>query len=96
MQHIALLAIGLHLRSGDDALVIRQNLIHFCPISPDGRYIASGSADGGLVVFDTKTMCMHSTLSAHSGAVSSAIWSPEQGSRSIASCDKNGFLVLWE
>lgn len=64
-------------------------------LSPDGRFAAAGSASGAVLVWDAATGRLARSLrGGHQGAVACCMWRPDGGS--LASCDKNGCVVLWE
>ncbi|KAF1316336.1 Wd40 repeat protein tipd, partial [Globisporangium splendens] len=64
-------------------------------LSPDGLYAAAGSSSGSLFIWNTRTGKLEKEHHVgHHGAIACCIWRPD--GEGIASCDKNGFLVLWE
>lgn len=64
-------------------------------MSPDSSYIAAGSSDGNVFIWDAKTGKHHSTLKGHKDIVTCVAWSPKNNG-TIASCDKSGAMFLWE
>lgn len=64
-------------------------------ISPDGAFVAAGSADGQVFIWDVKTGKLHSTLKGHKDIVTCVAWSPANNG-SFASCDKSGHVFFWE
>ncbi|EGZ12695.1 hypothetical protein PHYSODRAFT_317644 [Phytophthora sojae] len=52
-------------------------------LSPDGRYALAGGASG-----------LKPGPTGHHGAVACCVWRPD--GQGVASCDKNGVVVLWE
>jgi autophagy-related protein 16 len=64
-------------------------------LSPDGSYVAAGSADGQVFIWDAKSGKHHSTLKGHKDIVTCVAWNP-QNNGSIASCDKSGAVFFWE
>ncbi|XP_049849276.1 protein tipD-like [Schistocerca gregaria] len=62
--------------------------------SPDGNYVASGSANGNIFVWHTKTEKLHSILKKHENAVTCVSWNPKDMS-SIVSCDRSGVIHVW-
>ncbi|TMW55517.1 hypothetical protein Poli38472_010399 [Pythium oligandrum] len=64
-------------------------------LSPDGAYAAAGSSSGNIFLWNTISGKVEKELSmGHQGAVASCVWRPD--GEGVASCDKNGVLVLWE
>eukprot|EP00898_Chlorokybus_atmophyticus_P001756 jgi/Chlat1/2581/Chrsp178S00150 len=63
-------------------------------VSPDERYVAAGSMDGNLYVWNTVTYALASTLGGGSLPVQACAWSPR--GRILASADKAGMVTLWE
>lgn len=64
-------------------------------ISPDGQYIASGSADGGIYIWETASGKINNILQGHKDAVTCVAWNPMDISRMV-SCDKSGSVLFWE
>jgi autophagy-related protein 16 len=63
--------------------------------SPDGRYIASGSADGYVFIWEVASGKIDSILKkGHKTTVIAVAWHPS--GHQIASCDRNGQIVFWE
>lgn len=64
-------------------------------LSPDGLYASAGSSSGTLFIWNTRTGKLEKEhRMGHQGAIACCIWRPD--GEGIASCDKNGFLALWE
>ncbi|KAJ0352668.1 hypothetical protein COL154_004258 [Colletotrichum chrysophilum] len=63
-------------------------------ISPDGRWIASASADGTLKIWDADTGKHMDTLVGHMAGVSCVAWSPDSGTLASGSDDKA--IRLWD
>ncbi|KAF9879030.1 WD domain-containing protein [Colletotrichum karsti] len=63
-------------------------------ISPDGRWIASASADGTVKVWDAETGRHMDTLVGHMAGVSCVAWSPDSGTLATGSDDKA--IRLWD
>jgi len=61
--------------------------------SPDGRYIAAGSANGSIFIWNCNSGFQEAILQQHNAVVSCCTWSTTFG---FASCDKNKTLMLWE
>jgi autophagy-related protein 16 len=60
-------------------------------VSPDGRHVVAGGADGGVFVWSARDGGLRATLRAHDAAVATCAW----GQRGLATADKNGVAVLW-
>ena len=73
-------------------------------LSPDGRFVAAGSADGAVYVWDATTGGSVARLAregARDGASPAAIagvsWSPGTSSvAQVAAVDRDGLLALWD
>ncbi|XP_051522213.1 autophagy-related protein 16-1-like isoform X4 [Myxocyprinus asiaticus] len=62
--------------------------------SPDGSYVAAGSADGALYIWNVLTGKLEKTLDkGHSSAINSVSWSPSGAY--VASVEKGSKAVLW-
>eukprot|EP01137_Pigoraptor_chileana_P015926 Opistho-2@72334 len=62
--------------------------------SPDARYVAAGSQDGLVYVWNSQTLKLERQLKDHQGSVSAVAWNPQ--GHQIASCDKDKMWVLYE
>lgn len=62
-------------------------------ISPDGRWIASASADGTAMIWDAQTGAHMDTLVGHMAGVSCLAWSPD--SETIATGGDDKAIRLW-
>lgn len=62
-------------------------------ISPDGRWIASASADGTAMIWDAETGAHMDTLVGHMAGVSCVAWSPD--SETIATGSDDKAIRLW-
>lgn len=63
-------------------------------ISPDGRFIASASADGTVKIWDSTTGSHMDTLVGHMAGVSCVAWSPDSNTLASGSDDKA--IRLWD
>ncbi|KAI3539814.1 WD domain-containing protein [Colletotrichum abscissum] len=63
-------------------------------ISPDGRWIASASADGTVKTWDAATGEHMDTLVGHMAGVNCVAWSPNSGSLATGSDDKS--IRIWD
>ncbi|KAL2756844.1 hypothetical protein ACRALDRAFT_2026829 [Sodiomyces alcalophilus JCM 7366] len=63
-------------------------------ISPDGRWIASASADGTVKIWDAATGEHMDTLVGHMAGISCVAWSPDGGTLATGSDDKA--IRLWD
>ncbi|KAI9209131.1 WD40-repeat-containing domain protein [Polychytrium aggregatum] len=63
-------------------------------ISPDGAYIASGSIDGAVFIWNFNTTKLETTLKAHTSAICSTVWNP-RGGAALYSADKDKNIVFW-
>ncbi|TDH71488.1 hypothetical protein CCR75_001802 [Bremia lactucae] len=68
-------------------------------LSPDSRYALAGGVSGALFIWNVRTGKLEKQLKSvnsmgHHGAVACCVWRPD--GQGVASCDKNGVVVLWE
>ncbi|ESO92893.1 hypothetical protein LOTGIDRAFT_120226, partial [Lottia gigantea] len=61
--------------------------------SPDGNFVASGSHDGGVYVWNITTKKIEKVLKEHNHAVIAVTWNP--CGASIVSCEKSRKIILW-
>ena len=62
--------------------------------SPDGKTLASGLSNGNIQFWDTSTWQISSTISSHTGGVSSLAFSPDGKTLASGSYDKT--IELWD
>jgi WD40 repeat protein len=62
--------------------------------SPDGRFLASGAADGTVRFWDPTTCKEVARLAGHAGAVSAVAFAPDGKTLATASSDRT--VRLWE
>ena len=62
--------------------------------SPDGKYLASGSEDKTLIIWDANSGESLKTLEGHSGYVESVCWSPDGNYLASGSSDKS--VIIWD
>jgi WD40 repeat protein len=74
-------------------LVANTGEIYSVTFSPDGRLLASGSADDTAQLWDVTTGTQRAVLSGPSGPVESVVFSPD-GSR-VAGASKDGSAWVW-
>lgn len=65
-------------------------------MSPDGKYVLSGSGDGRVFFWDWKTGKIARTLKAHDGPCMGALWHPTETSK-IATCAwRDPVIKYWD
>ena len=62
--------------------------------SPDGKYLASGSCDNTLIIWDAKSGEILKTLEGHSSYVNSVCWSPD--GKYLASGSVDNTVIIWD
>ena len=71
-----------------------SNCVNSVVASPDGKYLASGSLDETIKLWDAKSGECIRTLEGHSDVVSSVCWSPDE--KYLASCSTDNTLKMWD
>ncbi|GLE11624.1 hypothetical protein PINS_up024159 [Pythium insidiosum] len=91
----------LDTRTFESVVTLRHDAYHAgfdwaqASLSPDGAYAAAGGANGHVFLWNTISGKLERELSTgHQGAVACCVWRPDGDG--LASCDKNGCLVLWD
>src|SRR5438105_3735221 len=62
--------------------------------SPDGRTLATGSADHTVVLWDRATWRPRATLAGHTLPIRSLAWSPD--SKRLVSSDEGTTAIIWD
>ncbi len=70
------------------------NVVHSVAFSPDGRTLASGAADGAIILWDVATGERLRTLQGHADMVLNVAFSPD--GRTLASASEDGTIILWD
>jgi autophagy-related protein 16 len=64
--------------------------------SPDGKYVAAGSSDGSIFIWERESGKLHSQLkNGHKAVVTCVAWNPIN-MQQMASCDMSGAIVFWD
>lgn len=71
-----------------------KQAIRTCAISPDGKWIASGSSDGEIKIWDLEKGKVIKTLIGHDNIVSRCVFSP--GAKWILSASQDKTLKIWD
>ena len=79
--------VGLLAPSGGDLSVADGGSGHDAAWSPDGRFLATSSADGTVVVSDAVTGSRRFAIEAHTAPVNALAWSPDSARLATASDD---------
>ena len=80
-------------QSGRKTLVGHRGSVNSISLSPDGKTIASGSADGMIKLWNVESGKEIHTLNGHRGSVNSISFSPD--GKTIASGDADGKIKIW-
>ncbi|KAG0260294.1 hypothetical protein BG011_001995 [Mortierella polycephala] len=75
-------------------MVGHQKTVNHVSFSPDGRYIASGSFDKSVKIWDSRDGKFIASLRGHVGEVYQVVWSSD--SRMLLSCSKDSTIKLWD
>eukprot|EP00842_Homolaphlyctis_polyrhiza_P006848 jgi/Hompol1/752/HPOL_000538-RA len=78
----------------DDGFRTGMNWAKSC-FSPDGAYVASGSADGAVYFWDTATAQTVLSLKEHKSPVCGVVWNPQGGSNVYSASEKDKYIVHW-
>ncbi|KAI8987983.1 WD40-repeat-containing domain protein [Mycotypha africana] len=62
--------------------------------SPDGRYVAAGSADGAVYIWNTRTGNLEKTVADHSSVVCGVAWNPS--GEHLYSAEKNKIVCIYD
>ncbi|MBE9088845.1 serine/threonine protein kinase [Microcystis aeruginosa LEGE 11464] len=82
------------LRFLDKTLTGHSGTVDSLAYSPDGRYLASGSCDNTIKIWEVATGKELRTLTGHSGSVYSVVYSPD--GRYLASGNDDKTIKIWE
>jgi pre-mRNA-processing factor 17 len=63
-------------------------------VSPDGKYIASGDAGGGLFIWDWESAKLRKTFELHEQVLIKAEWSPSNPSQIVTASWDNTLALL--
>lgn len=69
------------------------DIISSVAFSPEGRYVASGSSDNTIKIWDTSSGACAKTLQGHTSSVNSVAFSPDQY---VASGSSDQTIKIWQ
>jgi len=75
---------------GPNGMILR---LRCCEVAPFGRYIAAGTEDARVYIYDLVTCQCIQECEGHSSAVTQVRWSPDQ--KQIVSSGKDGCVIVW-
>jgi len=81
-------------RATDQFLDRHTDVIRTVTFSSNGRWLASGSDDTTIKLWDAKTGALEATLNGHENEVRGVVFSPDD--KTIASGSRDGTLKLWD
>lgn len=65
-------------------------------ISPEGKYVASGTSSGRILIWDTVSGQLRFQLDANGDQVGSLAWSPDGHYLASIEMDNNGIALVWD
>lgn len=71
-----------------------DSMVHDCLYSPNGHWLAVGTGDGKIKLYETKNLELKHTLEGHRGGVTSLSFSPN--SELLASGAMDGGIIMWD
>ncbi|KAL7060146.1 hypothetical protein AAHC03_09853 [Spirometra sp. Aus1] len=75
-----------------DGFHINSDFVRPC-FSPDGQYVASGSQDGGVYIWNAMSGTLETVLRGHENMVICASWSPL--GHCLVSCERGRRIIVW-
>jgi WD40 repeat protein len=86
--------VGVVVWQGKNFLYAKHPWVRSLAWSPDDSYLAVGSADNSITVWDVRSAKLLRTITKHTSYVRSLAWSPD--GRLLASGGGDGSVFLWE